>query len=104
MTSKQSITAIIKDKRGMVLSIGKNSYRKTHPMMAYHGNKTGISNKECLHAEVSAIVKCKDLTKAHSISVYRYSSKGLPLTAKPCPICESAIRAAGIKHVYFTVT
>ena len=104
MTKRQDITAIIKDKRGRILSIGKNSYSKTHPMMLLHGNKTGITHKETLHAEVAAIVRCKDLSKAKSIHVYRYSSKGQPLTAKPCPICQSAIDAAGIKMVYFTVT
>lgn len=104
MTKKQDITALIKDKRGRILSIGKNSYEKTHTLMKIHGDKTGIINKEHLHAEVAAIVRCKDLSKAHSIHVYRYSSKGVPLTAKPCPICESAIKAAGIKNIYFTVT
>ena len=29
-----SLTAIIKDKRGNVLAIGKNSYTKTHPYQA----------------------------------------------------------------------
>ncbi len=104
MTKHQDITSFIKDKRGRVLSVGKNSYEKTHPMMMIHGNKTGIAHKECLHAEVASIVKCRDLSKAYSIHVYRYSSKGKPLTAKPCPICESAIKAAGIKKTFFTVT
>lgn len=104
MTKRQIITAVIKDKHNRVISVGQNNYSKTHTMMKIHGVKVGIMHKEFLHAEVSAIVKCKDLSKAHSIHVYRYSSKGVPLLAKPCPICESAIKAAGIKHVCFTVT
>jgi tRNA(Arg) A34 adenosine deaminase TadA len=60
--------------------------------------------KTVLHAEVHAIVRCKDLSKAHKITVYRYSVAGEPLLAKPCKICQSAIEAAGIKHIAFTVT
>jgi len=102
MTKKQTITAIIRDKRGYVLSIGKNSYRKSHPLQKLHAEKVGLFHKEFIHAEVDAIIKCKDLSKAHSISVYRYSEKGLPLLAKPCLICQSAIEASGIKNVFFT--
>jgi hypothetical protein len=32
MTKRQAITAIITDKKGRVLSIGQNSYSKTHPL------------------------------------------------------------------------
>lgn len=104
MTKRQYITAIITDKKGRILSIGKNSYFKSHPMMLVHGTKCGEPFKIVLHAEVAAIVRCKDLDKAHKISVYRYSVSGEPLIAKPCKICQSAIDAAGIKVVEFTVT
>ncbi len=102
MSSLQDITAIIYDKRGKVLSIGKNSYVKTHPLQAKYANKVGLPEKQFLHAEISAIVRCRDLAKAHKIEVFRVGRNGDLLLAKPCPVCESAIKASGIKHVEHT--
>lgn len=99
---KHDLTAIIYDKRGRVLSIGKNHYVKTHPMQKRIALTVGLPHKEFLHAEISAIVKCKKLEKAYRIVIYRFNKDGTPALAKPCPICESAIKAAGIKHVEHT--
>ena len=33
---KQNICAIITDRRGNILSIGTNSYTKSHPLQAYY--------------------------------------------------------------------
>jgi tRNA(Arg) A34 adenosine deaminase TadA len=96
------ITAIIYDKRGRVLSIGKNSYIKTHPLQHHHCNKVGLPEKCFLHAEIHAISRCKRLNKAHKIKVMRFDSSGEPKTAKPCPVCQSAIEAAGIKIIEHT--
>lgn len=100
---KHSVTAMIMNKRGRVLSVGTNSYVKTHTLQAKHANKVGLPEKRFLHAEVSAIVKCKDLTKAHKIVVMRYTKDGKPANAKPCPVCMSAIKAFGIKFVEWTM-
>lgn len=102
MKNRLNITAVIYDKRGRVLSIGQNSYTKTHPMQFRHAKKMGEPYKQYLHAEVHAIVRCADLKKAHTIAVYRYNSEGEPVLAKPCPICMSAIKAAGIKNIIHT--
>jgi len=102
MSSLQDITAIIYDRRGKVLSIGKNSYVKTHPLQAKYALKAGLPEKQYLHAEISAIVKCRDLTKAHRIEVIRVGRDGSLLLAKPCPVCQSAIEASGIRHVQHT--
>ncbi len=104
MTKHQHITAIITDKKGRVLSIGQNSYTKTHPMMSEYGMPFNEPHKTFLHAEVHAIVRCKNLDKAHKISVFRYNQSGKPLLAKPCKICQSAIDATGIKVIEYTVT
>lgn len=102
--SKQrvNITAIIYDKRGRVLSIGKNSYIKTHTKQAYYAEKVGLPDKIFLHAEIHAIVKCRNLNKAHKISVMRFDKNGNPANAKPCPVCESAIKESGIELVEHT--
>jgi tRNA(Arg) A34 adenosine deaminase TadA len=97
-----NITAIIYDKRGRVLSIGKNSYTKTHPVQAAYSEKAGLPHKIYLHAEIHAIVKCKNLEKAHRIVVFRYDNEGNPRSAKPCPICESAIKETSIKVIEHT--
>ena len=99
---KHELTAIIYDKRGRVLSIGQNNYIKTHPLQAKHAEKVGLPEKQYLHAEIHAIARCKDLTKAHRILITRFGKNGQPLLAKPCPVCQSAIRAAGIELVEHT--
>ena len=96
------ITAIIYDKRGKVLSIGKNSYIKTHPLQNHHACKVGLPDKQFLHAEIHAIVKCRNLNKAHKIVVMRFDKGGNKKNAKPCPVCRSAIDAAGINVVEHT--
>lgn len=103
MASKQDMTAIIYDRRGRVLSVGKNSYFKTHTLQAKHAAKVGTPDKQYLHAEVHAITKCRDLSKAYKIFVTRYGKTGQPLLAKPCPVCESAIKSAGIEIVEWTI-
>lgn len=100
--AKFDITAIIYDKRGRILAVGKNSYVKTHPLQHHHAHKVGLPEKQFLHAEIHAISRCKKLHKAHKISVMRFDASGKPRVAKPCPVCESAIRAAGIKLVEHT--
>jgi tRNA(Arg) A34 adenosine deaminase TadA len=102
MSKKHQVTAIIYDRRGRVMSIGQNSYLKTHPLQAHHAHKAGLPEKQFLHAEVAAIVRCRDLSKAHRILVTRYDSVGRPILAKPCPVCMSAIDASGIKHIEHT--
>lgn len=100
---RQDITAIIYDKKGRVLSIGKNSYVKTHPLQAKHAKKTGLIHKEFRHAEIDAIIRCKDLSRAHTIKVSRILKCGEYGNAKPCPVCQSAIKEAGIKNIEWTV-
>ena len=102
MKKQHAITAIIYDKRGRVLSVGQNSYVKSHTVMARHANKVGLPEKIYLHAEAHSIIKCKDLSKAHTIRVFRYNSQGLPVNAKPCLICMQIIKEANIKNIEWT--
>jgi deoxycytidylate deaminase len=96
------ITAIIYDKRGKILSIGKNSYVKTHPYQAKCAQMVGLPDKQFLHAEIHAIVRCKKLDKAHKIVVMCFDKSGEEKNAMPCPVCRSAIEATGIKIVEHT--
>jgi deoxycytidylate deaminase len=99
---RQSIKAVIYDRRGRVLSIGYNSYLKTHPIQAHHARVAGEPERMFLHAEIHALVRCRDLSKADKIFVSRWDNNGRPKLAKPCKICQSAIDAAGIKKVVHT--
>lgn len=101
-TTKQQLSAVIYDKRGRVLSVGENSYIKTHPLQAEHAKKTNHPEKIFLHAEIHAIVRCKNLSRAYKIFVSRWDKSGKPTLAKPCPVCLSAIEAAGIEIVEHT--
>ena len=105
MCNKQhKLTATIVDKRGRTLAVGYNNYTKTHPKQTEYAELAGLPQKEYLHAEVAAIIKCKQrINKAHAIHIERYDSKGNPKLAAPCPVCVLAIQQAGIKHVSFTV-
>lgn len=101
---KFEITAIIKDRKGRVLSIGKNSYIKTHPMMIKLANKIGEFNSKrpFIHAEIDAINKCRKLDKAHSIEVYRYSETlQRYVSSKPCEICHSGLTKTPIKYMSY---
>jgi tRNA(Arg) A34 adenosine deaminase TadA len=100
--SRFDITAIIYDKRGKVLSVGKNFYCKTHPLQHRHAEKVGLPDKIFLHAEIHAIARCRQLDRAHRIHVMRFDKQGKPSNAKPCPVCRSAIEASGIKVIEHT--
>lgn len=102
MKKRFSISAIIYDKRGNVLSVGNNSYVKTHPMQAEFARRAGEPKKVFLHAEIHAITRCRDLKRATTIRVFRYAEDGSPADAEPCKICQAAIKAAGIKYVEHT--
>lgn len=88
---KHEIKAIIYDKKGNILSIGENSFVKTHPIQAKFAKHCDLEFKQFLHAEIAAIIRCKDLSKAHSIFVSRPIRSGGFGNAKPCPICMHAI-------------
>lgn len=104
MTRKKfELKATIYDKRGKVLSVGENSYSKTHPKQAELARIAGREGAIYLHAEIAAIIKLKNKQdKAHKIFIERYDSDGNPLLAKPCEICSIALEMAGIKLIEFT--
>lgn len=101
MGKRYHILAKCYDKRGKLLSAAFNSYTKTHPLQAYFAQKVGHCHKTFLHAEIAAILKCRG-KPIYRISTERYDANGLPVNAKPCPICQVAIKAFGITKVEYT--
>jgi tRNA(Arg) A34 adenosine deaminase TadA len=100
--NKYNLCAIITDKRNNILSIGFNSYKKTHPTQAYYAERAGQTNRIFLHAELDALIRLPTNSTPHSIFIARSDARGRPLLAEPCPICMLAIRDAKIKNIYFT--
>jgi deoxycytidylate deaminase len=100
--NKYAVGAMTMDSSGKITSIAFNSYTKTHPKMKEYGCMCNKKEAVYLHAEVSAIIKAKG--KAKKIIVARYNAKGKFAMAKPCPICQIAIKEAEIDEVYYTNT
>lgn len=85
-----------------MLSVGQNSYSKTHTLQAEHAKKVGLPEKTFRHAECDSIVRCKDLSRAYKIAVFRYTKDGKPANAKPCIVCQSLIASTPIKIIEHT--
>jgi tRNA(Arg) A34 adenosine deaminase TadA len=102
MRNRVSISATIYNKRGKVIARGENSYVKTHPRQAQNAKEVGDPHKIYLHAEIDALIACRSGIP-YKIKIERYDSVGNPKNAKPCPICELAIKKAGIRFVEYTV-
>ena len=101
---KYKLVAIITDKKGKILSIGKNSFSKSHPTMAYYAEKMGNKHRIYLHAELHALIKLNNTCDPYAIYVVRVNNQGEPLLAKPCEICQQAISDSGIQEIYYTGT
>lgn len=99
---KYTVNATIYNKRGRVLATGQNSYRKTHPLQTKMSKLYGNGEQIFLHAEIHALVRLKDWSKAHKIRVERYEEDGTPALAKPCKVCAAALRKAGIEIIEYT--
>jgi hypothetical protein len=100
--ARPSLTAIAYDKKGRVLSVGRNSYLKTHPLQARIAHELGEDAKIYLHAEVACLVKVKDWSKIHRVVVTRFDASGNPVLARPCRICRRVLELAGVGLVEHT--
>ena len=96
---RQQVGCVITNKHGHVIAKGHNMM-KTHPMQKRYATKAGNDKAIYLHAEISALVKCRDVP--HTIYISRRMKNGATGLAKPCPICQMAIEEAGIKHIIYT--
>jgi len=99
---KHTITATITDKRGRILSQAQNNYTKSHPFQHRIACSVGQPDRIYLHAEIAALIKLKGGTP-YKIFVERYTKNGKPANAKPCLVCEQAIKLKGIHRVEYTM-
>lgn len=102
MKKRFEIKATCFDKKGKIISVGYNSYSKTHPIQSHFARLAGLPEKTFLHAEVAALLKAKG-KNIHKIKVERYDSKGNPVNAAPCPVCQLAIKNWGVSYVEYTI-
>lgn len=97
---KHKFAACCTDKHGRILSYATNSYTKTHPAQLRAAKAAGCEEKRFLHAEIAALVKCRE--RPYKIQVVRVSKAGELRLAKPCSVCQLAIREAGVKFVEYS--
>ena len=97
---KYRMACVVTNKRDRVISVGINSYTKSHPKQLFYAHKSGNNDKIYLHAEISALIRCRE--KPWAIYIARVNRSGKPKLAKPCRGCEIAIRDANIKRIMYT--
>ena len=102
---KQRLCSVITDRKGNILSIGQNSYVKTHPLQATVAKRAGKEESCFLHSEIAALVKLKgkDKKRANKMYIARLMKNGETGLAMPCSICQLALKEYGVKEVSYTV-
>jgi len=96
-------TVAVYDNRNRILAVAQNSFIKTHPKQARFAKQANLPKACYLHAEVLAIIRALKHGIPYKIKIERYFKNGMPALAKPCPICELAIKEAGIHYVEYTI-
>jgi len=86
--------------RGRVVATATNAATKTHPLQARLADRVGRPEKTVLHAEVAALVRCR--SQVDTIVVARVDKANQLRLSKPCPVCELAIREAGVMTIYYS--
>lgn len=101
MSRQVEITALAYDKRGKLLSVGRNSYIKTHPLQQRFARKARQHDRVFLHAEIDALIKARG-KPVHRLVVIRLDRHNKPALAKPCECCQVAINHYGVREVEYT--
>jgi tRNA(Arg) A34 adenosine deaminase TadA len=101
-TKQYNFVSIITNKKGKIISIGMNSYSKTHPLQAKYANLTNQPEKMYLHSEIAALTRLPLDTIPYAIYTARVDKSGNIHPAQPCMICRIALHASGVFKVYTT--
>ena len=97
--SKKKVGAVLLNKNKVVVT-ATNLETKSHPVQAKFAERVGLHQKIYLHAEIAALVKCRE--ECDTIVVARVNPQNKLRMARPCPICELALHEAGISKVHYT--
>lgn len=98
---RQKLLACALDKKGKVLSIRSNDYQCSHPVQKHFAELVGRPDAIYLHAEISALIAAKK--EVYKMIVVRVDADGSPVLAKPCKICERAMKEYGVKVIEYTI-
>lgn len=96
---KHKIGSVVLDAKGNIIASAYNN-RKTHPLQHRHAARTGHEHRQFLHAEIAALVKCRE--QPHTILTLRVGKDGGLRNARPCEICMSAIDEAKVKYIVYS--
>lgn len=97
--SKKKVGAVLLNRNRIVMT-ATNLEDKSHPIQARFAERVGLNEKIYLHAEIAALVKCKE--ECDTIIVARVNPQNKLRMAKPCPICSLALKEAGISKIHYT--
>jgi tRNA(Arg) A34 adenosine deaminase TadA len=97
--SKKKVGAVLLNKSKVVVS-ATNLETKSHPIQARFAERVGLHQKIYLHAEISALVKCRE--ECDTIIVARVNPQEKLRNSRPCPICELALKEAGITKIHYS--
>jgi len=89
------------DRKGRLISVGHNQYNKSHPLQKSYAQRVNLECKDKLHAEIQCLIRSGDKV-AYRLTVERYLKDSTMAMAKPCPICQEAIKDFGVKIVEYT--
>lgn len=93
---------VISTKKGKIVSEGRNSYYKTNPIVAKASKKAGKPEKQCICAEVAALLKDR-YRKGYRLTVVRLDSTNNPCLSQPCVTCVEVLKSfANIKVVEYS--
>ncbi len=96
------IGAVI-SKKNRVISNGCNTLKKTHPLQALYAKLTNNPEAIYLHAEMSAIVRAKEVDlEGATIHIFRRGLGGELRNSRPCDSCMRALIKRGIKKIHYT--
>ena len=92
--SKFKLGCIITNKN-RVISFGFNQMHKTHPKFPTHSNT--------IHAELHCLIGLPyEETKGSTCYVYREAFNGNLANSRPCPVCYTALKHAGVKEICYS--
>lgn len=97
--SKKKVGAVLLNKNKVIVTAA-NLEKKSHPIQAKFAERVGLCEKIYLHAEIAALVKCRE--ECDTIVVARVNPQGKLRMARPCPICSLALQEAGISKIHYT--
>ena len=85
-------------RKGRIISVGVNSFTKSSNLQRSCATAAGKPMATFLHAEIDALLGTGGKL-ADTLVVIRLNKRGIPMLAKPCPICQLAIQRYGVKNV-----